>query len=136
MGALLTNYYAIGHSSAANYIAQVSGQAPNLATQSDCPFWTPFPGQLAAGPYQQILGEGCVYPAAVQTLGSQLSATGRSWAAYLQDMGNDPARDRTDSTARGPACGHPATWSLDRTASRGSPAWPSPGTPWAAIGRV
>jgi hypothetical protein len=115
MGALLTNYYAIGHSSAANYIAQISGQAPNLATQSDCPFWTPFPGQLAAGPYQQVLGEGCVYPAAVQTLGSQLSATGRSWAAYLQDMGNDPARDRTDSTARGPACGHPATWSLDRT---------------------
>ena len=26
-GALLENYYAIGHSSAANYIAQVSGQS-------------------------------------------------------------------------------------------------------------
>ena len=115
MGALLTNYYSIGHSSSDNYIAQISGQAPNLATQSDCPLWTPFPGQLVAGPYHQVLGEGCVYPAAVQTLGNQLSATGRSWAAYLQDMGNDPARDSTVSTARGPACGHPATWSLDRT---------------------
>jgi phosphatidylinositol-3-phosphatase len=115
MGVLLENYYATGHSSAANYIAQISGQAPNLATQSDCPLWTPFPGQLVAGPYHQVLGEGCVYPAAVQTLGSQLSATGRSWAAYLQDMGNDPARDGTVSTARGPACGHPATLSLDRT---------------------
>lgn len=115
MGALLENYYAIGHSSAANYIAQISGQAPNVATQSDCPLWTPFPGQLVAGPYHQVLGEGCVYPAAAQTLGNQLSATGRSWAAYLQDMGNDPARDRTVSTARGPACGHPATMSLDPT---------------------
>jgi hypothetical protein len=114
-GALLEDYYAIGHASADNYIAQVSGQAPSLGTQADCPLWVPFPGQLAAGPYHQLLGEGCVYPAAVPTLGNQLSAAGRSWAAYLQDMGNDPGRDHTVSTARGPACGHPATGSFDRT---------------------
>jgi hypothetical protein len=115
MGALLENYYAIGHASADNYIAQVSGQAPTLATQADCPVWIPFPGHVVAGPYHQVLGEGCVYPAAVPTLGSQLSAAGRSWAAYLQDMGNDPARDNTVSTVRGPACGHPATGSIDHT---------------------
>jgi hypothetical protein len=114
-GALLENYYAVGHSSAANYVAQISGQAPDLGTQSDCPVWTPFPGAVLAGPYHQILGEGCVYPAAVQTLGNQLSASGFSWAAYLQDMGDDPARDSTVGTARGPACGHPATWAFDRT---------------------
>src|SRR5690242_3002925 len=60
MGALLENYYAIGHSSVANYVAQVSGQAPNIATQSDCPLWVPFAGQVIAGPYHQVLGEGCV----------------------------------------------------------------------------
>ena len=49
MGALLENYYAIGHASADNYIAQVSGQAPTLATQADCPFWIPFPGHVVAG---------------------------------------------------------------------------------------
>ena len=49
------------------------------------------------------------------TLGNQLSAAGRGWAAYLQDMGNDPGRDHTVSTARGPACGHPATWGIDHT---------------------
>ena len=49
MGALLENYYAIGHSSAANYVAQVSGQAPDLGTQADCPVWTPMPGHIAAG---------------------------------------------------------------------------------------
>lgn len=105
----------IGHSSAANYIAQVSGQAPSLGTQADCPLWAPFPGDVVAGPYHQVLGEGCVYPAAVPTLGNQLSGAGLSWAVYLQDMGNDPARDHTVSTARGPACGHPATWAVDRT---------------------
>ena len=115
MGALLENYYAIGHASADNYIAQVSGQAPTLATQADCPVWIPFPGPVVAGPYHQVLGEGCVYPAAVPTLGNQLSAAGRSWAAYLQDMGNDPGRDNTVSTVRGPACGHPATGSIDHT---------------------
>ena len=115
MGALLENYYAIGHSSADNYIAQVSGQAPSLGTQIDCPVWTPFPGQVMAGPDRQVLGEGCVYPEAVPTLGNQLSATGRSWAAYLQDMGNDPGRDHTVATARGPACGQPATWAVDPT---------------------
>jgi hypothetical protein len=114
-GALLENYYAVGHSSAANYVAQISGQAPDLGTQSDCPVWTPFPGDVVAGPYHQILGEGCVYPAAIQTLGNQLSAAGFSWAAYLQDMGDDPARDSTVGTARGPACGHLATWAFDRT---------------------
>ena len=30
-------------------------------------------------------------------------------------MGNDPARDHTVATARGPACGHPATWAVDHT---------------------
>src|SRR5271169_3964925 len=34
-GALLTQYYAIGHASLGNYIALVSGQVPNEATQLD-----------------------------------------------------------------------------------------------------
>jgi phosphatidylinositol-3-phosphatase len=115
LGALLEDYYGIGHASAANYVAEVSGQAPSLGTQADCPVWVPFAGHLVAGPYQQVIGEGCVYPAQVPTLGGQLSGAGRSWAAYLQDMGNDPARDRTVATARGPACGHPAAGAVDRT---------------------
>ena len=115
MGALLENYYAIGHNSADNYIAEISGQAPDLATQNDCPVWIPFAGHVVVGPYQQVLGQGCVYPAAVQTLGNQLSSAGLSWKAHLQDMGNDPARDQTVSTAQGPACGHPVTWAIDHT---------------------
>jgi hypothetical protein len=115
-GALLTSYYAIGHNSADNYLAQVSGQAPNILTQEDCPLWVPTPG-ATIGPYHQVLAPegGCVFPKSVPTLGGQLSAAKLPWAAYLQDMGNNPARDRTVATARGPACGHPATWGIDHT---------------------
>jgi len=117
-GALLTSYYAIGHNSADNYIAQVSGQAPNILTQEDCPVWVPTT-EVAVRPYHQVLAPagGCVFPKSVPTLGGQLSAARLSWAAYLQDMGNNPARDRTVATARGPACGHPATWGIDHTQS-------------------
>jgi hypothetical protein len=115
-GALLTNYFAIGHNSAANYIAQISGQAPNLLTQTDCLAWIPLP-DITWPPYHQILGPegGCVFPDSAQTVGNQLSAARLSWKAYLEDMGNDPARDRTVATAQGPACGHPATGRIDGT---------------------
>jgi len=35
-GKLLSQYYGIGHASLDNYIAQISGQAPNPTTQADC----------------------------------------------------------------------------------------------------
>ena len=116
MGALLKNYYSIGHHSLDNYIAEISGQAPDSLTQNDCPVWTAFPGKAkVSGPYHQVLGDGCVYPASVQTVGNQLSARGLSWAAYMQDMGNVPSRDHTTKTGQGPACGHPKVGSADAT---------------------
>src|SRR5215472_7033347 len=41
-GALLTQYYAIGHASLDNYVALISGQAPNEATQLDCAVYENF----------------------------------------------------------------------------------------------
>src|SRR5882672_10590121 len=35
-GQLLRQYYGIGHKSLPNYLAMVSGQAPNAVTQADC----------------------------------------------------------------------------------------------------
>lgn len=115
-GALLTNYYSIGHHSLDNYIAEISGQAPNTLSQEDCPKWAPLPDDIV-GPYHQVLDTkgGCVFPASVQTLGNQLSAKKLSWKAYLEDMGNDPSRDKTVNTPEGPACGHPATGAVDLT---------------------
>ena len=115
-GALLKDYYAVGHDSLDNYVAQISGQAPDHATQNDCGVWTRFrPANVIEKPYGQLVGNGCVYPASMQTVGNQLSAGHWTWKAYLQDMGNQPARDRTTQTKQGPACGHPMVGKPDDT---------------------
>ncbi len=93
-GALLPNYYGIGHASLPNYVALISGQAPNEATQLDCPLFSDF--RLSApglDPSGQALGSGCVYPPIVRTLADQLEAAGLTWKGYLEDMGNDPQRE-------------------------------------------
>jgi len=75
-GALLTQYYGVAHNSLPNYLAQISGQAPNPQTQADCQVYSDF---IAAGPVvapQQVVGNGCVYPATVKTLPDQLTAKG------------------------------------------------------------
>jgi N-acetylated-alpha-linked acidic dipeptidase len=99
-GALLPNYYGIGHSSLPNYLALISGQAPNRDTQLDCPVYSPFQmSQPALDADGQALGRGCVYPAIVKSLPDQLEAHGYRWKAYMEDMGNLPARESA-------TCGH------------------------------
>jgi hypothetical protein len=108
-GALLPNYYGIGHASLDNYIALVSGQAPNEATQLDCPLFADFVlEQPALDAHGQALGRGCVYPNMVKTLPDQLEAAGLSWKAYMEDMGNDPGRERA-------TCAHPQVGARDYT---------------------
>ena len=105
-GVLLEQYYGVAHLSLPNYIAQMSGQAPNLATQSDCQFYVDVtPG--AQGPDGQALGQGCVYPAWVKTLPDQLDAAGLTWKGYMEDMGADLSRepDRCGAPPQDPANG-------------------------------
>ncbi len=101
-GELLTDYYAIGHVSLDNYIAQVSGQAPTTSTQGDCVspgFVNVTPGTRTTG--GQVKGEGCVYPPSVATIATQLDAKYppnptshvASWRAYEEEMGDTAARD-------------------------------------------
>ncbi len=42
-----------------------------------------------------------------------------TWREYAQDMGNNPRRDGTVMTSRGPACGHPRLDAVDLTDSTG-----------------
>jgi hypothetical protein len=105
-GELLSQYYGIGHNSLDNYLAMISGQAPNLFTQGDCPFYTNvFPGQPTTG--GQVIGQGCVYPASVATVSNQLSAANLTWKGYMEDMGNSATEPAT--------CGHPPLNSFDQT---------------------
>jgi hypothetical protein len=106
-GALLKNYYGIGHNSNDNYIALVSGQPPNADTQADCQKFVNFPtGGLVANGLEP--GKGCVYPRDVPTIGNELTTKGRTWKGYEQDMGNVPAREAA-------VCGHPKIGSADHT---------------------
>jgi hypothetical protein len=101
-GKLLTQYFAIGHASLDNYIAEISGQSPNPSTQGDCTTYTEFVAK-GTGRYGQALGSGCAYPRAVPTIAGQLSAAGKTWRAYMEDMGTP--------------CRHPAIGAADHTIS-------------------
>jgi phosphatidylinositol-3-phosphatase len=108
-GVLLGQYYAIGHASLANYVALISGQAPNEDTQLDCPTFADFQPS-APGPdgHGQLPGSGCVYPRVVPTLPDQLEAAGLTWKGYMEDMGNDRAREPA-------TCGHVPLGAAERT---------------------
>jgi len=127
-GQLLSNYYATGHASTDNYLAQVSGQAPNHVSSNDCivdfktfrgAFLDVMPGTPSADQLRypgQVDGQGCVYPESVRTIGSQIdelpgaapSSGALTWRQYAEDMGNDPARDHgTPDPLGGTDCAHP-----------------------------
>jgi phosphatidylinositol-3-phosphatase len=105
-GALLENFYAIGHDSLDNYVAMISGQPPTTDTQGDCQDYVNISGTLGPGGIET--GDGCIYPPDVPTLASQLTSARFTWKGYMQDMGNIPTREAA-------ACGHPAINEPDNT---------------------
>ena len=107
-GALLTQYYAIGHLSNDNYIGLISGQAPNPMNQADCPVFSDFPASATVATDGQISESGCVFPAPVNTVANQLTQAHLTWKAYMEDMGNVATRES-------PVCGHPAVGAPDLT---------------------
>jgi hypothetical protein len=109
-GAFIPNYYGIAHNSLPNYIAMVSGQPPNLETQSNCHVFTEMlPGTLREDGV--ALGQGCVYPTSVATIANQLERSGQSWRGYMQDMANSVAAGEPGT------CRHPAIGATDETQS-------------------
>jgi hypothetical protein len=142
-GELLENYYAVGHVSLDNYLAQVSGQSPNPLTDSDCTLAvdhslvgeyvdvTPGTDDPNTAKYPgQVDGDGCLYPAptatstGAPTIADQLDAAFppnpvthvASWRQYAENMGNDPVRDRGAADPLGGTdCAHPMLGSTDPT---------------------
>jgi hypothetical protein len=106
-GVLLRQYFGTGHVSVGNYIAMISGQAATPQTQLDCQVYADFTvtGTTADG---QAIGSGCVYPSSIRTLPDQLTARGKTWRGYMEDMGNDLGRESA-------TCAHPALNSPDLT---------------------
>jgi len=112
-GVLLNQYFGTGHVSLDNYIAMMSGQAATPQTRNDCTTYADFvlTGTTSDG---QAIGTGCVYPASVKTLADQLTAAGKTWRGYMEDMGNDPAREAA-------TCGHPDLNTADHTQAAEAP---------------
>ena len=109
----MSQYYGTGHVSLDNYIAMLSGQAATPQTRSDCQVYADFV-QTGLTPNGQAVGTGCVYPASIKTLPDQLDAVGKTWKAYMGDMGNDPTREAA-------TCGHPVLNSVDHTQAAEAP---------------
>jgi len=101
-GVLLNTYYGTAHNSQPNYIAQISGQGPNPQMQADCQVYSSFVGTGTAANGQAV-GSGCVFPASVASLPTQLRAKGLSWKGYMEDMGTPcrhPVLNTVDPTQK------------------------------------
>jgi hypothetical protein len=98
-GELLSEYGLLTENPLPNYIAMVSGQAPNKSTKADCPTFDEFAAGVLPDKYGLVKKPGCVYPVQALTIADQMVSSGNTWHAYMQDMAND----------FGPAnCVHPA----------------------------
>lgn len=90
-GELLTDYYAVSKGKLANEAALLSGQGPTEELTAECPSPTPvdvIPGTVRAGTEattKQVEGDGCIFPAPVETLPGQLAAKKLSWKAYVEE---------------------------------------------------
>jgi len=104
-GELLADYYGVASSPLANEIALVSGQGPTQQTVTNCPAFTDI-APAGKGSEGQVLGNGCVYPAATLTLANQLTTAGYRWKAYVQGQGDAPKGQPA-------TCRHPAAGSAD-----------------------
>ena len=101
----------------ANEIALVSGQGPNPATAANCPEYKDFAVPTLNVATGQAEGEGCVYPAEVETLPGQLVAAKKSWKAYVGGIGDGQAGEPT-------TCRHPGLGETDAAQA------PRPGDPY------
>jgi phosphatidylinositol-3-phosphatase len=99
-GELLVSYDAIAHEQLPNGIALLSGQGPTAQTATNCPLYTPV-SPATVGADGAVIGNGCVYPASVETLPGELAGKHLHWRAYVQGIDEGAGQP-------GP-CPHPAS---------------------------
>ena len=122
-GAYLPNYYGIGHESNDNYIAMISGQAPNPQNQADCQIFNDFTPDMI-GADGQAVGQRLRVPLRRQD-DRRPARRGRPHLARLQpEHGRRPDAARRRS-ARTPAInqqdGTQSATATDQYATRHNP---------------
>ena len=101
-GELLLRYDAVAHEQLPNGVALLSGQGPTPQTAANCPTFSPLaPG--TAGPDEQVLGDGCVYPSSVKTLPGQLDAKHLTLARLRRRASTKRPGSRRRARTRRPA---------------------------------
>jgi hypothetical protein len=105
-GTLLAGYRSLGSGELADELAMISGQAPNADTAAGCQTYAEFPTATVAAQNGTVSGKGCVYPETALTIGDQVSAKGKVWKAFIEDMGATAcAHPNSDAADNGPPTG-------------------------------
>jgi hypothetical protein len=112
-GTLLTDYASLGRADLPDELAVVGGQPPNADTRADCPVYRDTPPSNAPSKSGEIAADGCVFPNTVTTIADQLSASRRSWRAYVEDLDRGPAP--APGIAPRTTCRHPDSNAPDDT---------------------
>jgi hypothetical protein len=124
-GAFIPNYWGTSHFSLGNYVSFISGMSATTQNQGDCTTYTQILNSTTIA-YNQVSGNGCVYPSTTITLADQLVAAHFSWRGYMEDMGNDGTREgatcgQTQPTASSGTYGFPDLTLSAQPASSGHP---------------
>jgi hypothetical protein len=79
-------YETLGSSELPDYLAMVSGQAPNADTEGECTRYAEFPTGTGPNSKGQVPGSGCVYPNTALTVADQVTAAGKVWRGYIDGL--------------------------------------------------
>ena len=96
-GTFLGGYETLARAELPDYLAQISGQAPNDDTLADCLTYAEFPDKVEPNGAGLVPGAGCVYPNTITTLADQVTSAGKTWKAYVEDLDRNCVHPNSDA---------------------------------------
>jgi phosphatidylinositol-3-phosphatase len=96
-GTFLGGYETLARAELPDYLAQISGQAPNDDTLADCLTYAEFPDKVEPNAAGLVPGAGCVYPNTITTLADQVTSAGKTWKAYVEDLDRNCVHPNSDA---------------------------------------
>ncbi|WP_369394709.1 alkaline phosphatase family protein [Streptomyces sp. CG1] len=102
---IYSNFVQVNGSASGQVSAAVSAstQAGGVTTQTQVQASASASASTGTATNGQVIGQGCVYPSQVHTLAGQLSAAGKTWKGYMEDMGTPcrhPVLNTQDQTQK------------------------------------
>jgi phosphatidylinositol-3-phosphatase len=108
-GAFLARYESLSSAELPDYLALISGEAPNGDTENECATYSEFPPGRSPAASGQVPGPGSIYPNTITTVADQVTASGQVWKGYIAGLAsatcvhpNSGAADDTQLPGAGP----------------------------------